>query len=264
MAAISTLLIVVAVSMLITRVATVILTATGLSRETARFQARSAFSTAGFTTRESEAVVEHPIRRRVIGTLMLLGSAGLVAVVSTAIVGLSHSGGGHRGWRIIELVVGLVALVFISRSTWLDRRLTAGISWILRRFTALQVRDVASLLDLDGGYSVHELAVRAGDWLSNRSLRDLALRDEGVVVLAIARSNGQRLVTPTGETEVRPGDVLIVYGMDEHLSELDDRQAGTAGDRAHQHAVASHQATQRQEQQTDQPTEVGSVAHSSG
>ncbi len=68
MAAITTLLVVVAVSLLITRVATVILTATGMSREAARFQARSAFSTAGFTTRESEAVVDHPIRRKVIGS----------------------------------------------------------------------------------------------------------------------------------------------------------------------------------------------------
>ena len=81
MVAISTLLLVVAISLLITRVATVILTATGMSRESARFQARSAFSGSGFTTRESETVVDHPVRRRVIGTLMLLGSAGTVAVI---------------------------------------------------------------------------------------------------------------------------------------------------------------------------------------
>lgn len=199
--------------------------------------------------------MEHPVRRRVIGALMLLGSAGLVAVVSTAIVGLSRSGGGPRGWRIGELIIGLMALVLVSRNAWLDRRLSAGISWLLRRFTDLSVRDVASLLDLDGGYSVHELAVRDGDWVAKRSLRELALRDEGVVVLAIARRDGHRLVTPTGETEVRPGDVLIVYGQDEHLSELDDRQAGTAGDQAHEAAASEHQAAQRDEQRSDQTFE---------
>jgi len=35
-------------------------TATGLSRESARFQARSALTGGGFTTTESEAVVRHP------------------------------------------------------------------------------------------------------------------------------------------------------------------------------------------------------------
>ena len=35
----------------------------GLSAEVATFQAQSAFSGAGFTTSESEAIVSHPLRR---------------------------------------------------------------------------------------------------------------------------------------------------------------------------------------------------------
>jgi hypothetical protein len=45
-------------SLLITRVATVIVTATGMSRQAARFQARAAFIGAGFTTSESAQVVD--------------------------------------------------------------------------------------------------------------------------------------------------------------------------------------------------------------
>lgn len=253
MAAITTLLVVVAVSMLITRVATVILTATGMSREAARFQARSAFSTAGFTTRESEAVVDHPIRRKVIGTLMLFGSAGLVAVVSTAILGLGRAGG-YGVWRIVELVLGLLALLLISRNRWVDRHLTRAISWALRRFTKLPTRDVSSLLDLDSGYAVHELAVRAEDWVANRPLRELALRDEGLVVLALTRRDGRRLAAPTGRTVVRPGDVLILYGPDALLSELDDRPAGPAGEQAHQVAVAGQARRERDEELSDRPS----------
>ena len=66
MIAIGSLLLVVAISLLVTRVATVMLTATGLSREVARFQARSAFTGAGYTTTESESVVNHPVRRRIV------------------------------------------------------------------------------------------------------------------------------------------------------------------------------------------------------
>lgn len=70
--AISSLLLVVAVSLLATRVATVILVATGMSRAVARFQARSALTGAGFTTSESEAMVNHPVRRRVVMALRAL------------------------------------------------------------------------------------------------------------------------------------------------------------------------------------------------
>jgi hypothetical protein len=57
-------LVVVLLTLLVTRIATVILVSTGISQESARFQARSALSGAGFTTNESETVVAHPLRRR--------------------------------------------------------------------------------------------------------------------------------------------------------------------------------------------------------
>lgn len=56
MISIGTLLVVLNSSILITRVATVALTHTGLSRESAKFQACSAFTGVGFTTSESEKV----------------------------------------------------------------------------------------------------------------------------------------------------------------------------------------------------------------
>lgn len=249
MVAISTLLLVVAVSLLLTRVATVILIATGMSREAARFQARSAFSTAGFTTRESEEVVDHPVRRRVIMTLMLLGSAGTVAVISTLILGFgSNGGGGQRWWRILELVIGMMALVTLSRSRWVDRRLTGGIRTILRRFTDIEARDLASLLDLAGDYAVSELAICEGDWVAGRTLGELELRDEGAVVLGLTRASGRYVAAPTAGTRVAPGDVLVVYGRGSLLDELDDRRAGAAGDLAHQRAVAEQDRLERDEQ----------------
>lgn len=73
MLSIVSLLIVLTLSILVTRIATVALAHTGLSRESAKFQARSAFTGVGFTTNESEKVVNHPIRRRILLLLMLLG-----------------------------------------------------------------------------------------------------------------------------------------------------------------------------------------------
>jgi len=61
MIAIISLLLVVLLSIIVTRVASIALTHTGISREAARFQARSAFTGSGFTTNESEMVVNHPI-----------------------------------------------------------------------------------------------------------------------------------------------------------------------------------------------------------
>jgi K+/H+ antiporter YhaU regulatory subunit KhtT len=249
--AISTLLLVVAVSLVITRVATVILTATGMSRESARFQARSAFTGSGFTTRESEKVVDHPLRRKVIMTLMLLGNAGIVAAVSSTILGFNPNDVGHNWWRVLELVLGLMLLVTVSRSRWVDRRVTRAISGLLGRYTRLQTRDIDGLLDLSGDYSVSELMVNEGDWIAGHALGELALRDEGVVVLGLTRQDGRYLAAPTGRTVVTAGDVLVVYGRSELLNELDDRPAGRVGDVAHEAAVLRQERIERQQDMAD-------------
>lgn len=52
----------------------------------ARFQARSAFTTTGFTTPQASLVVTYPERRRVISVLMVLGNAGVVSVMATVVL----------------------------------------------------------------------------------------------------------------------------------------------------------------------------------
>ena len=240
--ALATLLVVVLVSLLVTRVATVILVLTGLSRESARFQARSALSGVGFTTPEAENVTTHPVRRRVIATLMLLGSAGLATAVATLVLSFGEVEGHERLGRVAALVAGLAALLLVARSKWVDRRLSGAIEWALRRWTDLDVRDYASLLHLSSGYTVNELEVREGDWVAGRSLGELHLRDEGLVVLGIHRCDGDYVGTPLGRTPIHPEDRLVLYGRRERLQELDKRRAGPEGDAAHERAMAEHAA----------------------
>ena len=74
-------LIVFTLSLVVIRIATVGLTLTGVSKDLAQFQALSAFTGSGFTTKESENIVNHPLRRRIAMHLMLLGHVGIVAVI---------------------------------------------------------------------------------------------------------------------------------------------------------------------------------------
>ncbi len=251
MYAIGSLLIVVTVGLLITRVATVMLIATGLSRETARFQARSAFTGSGFTTREAEDVVDHPFRRRIISTLMLLGNAGIVTVLGSLVLGFAGDSTGRAWSRVVLLLGGLVLLLLIARSRLVDRYLTRLIRSILARYTDVDTRDYAGLLDLAGGYSIVELMVREGDWVAGRPLKDLSLRDEGIAVLGIDRGDGSYRGSATGAAVVRPGDTLVLYGRFEQLCVLDSRPAGPEGDRLHADAVREQEQRLMLEAMTD-------------
>jgi K+/H+ antiporter YhaU regulatory subunit KhtT len=251
MLAIVSLLVVVTLSILITRIATVALSYTGLSSETARFQARSAFTGVGFTTDESEKVVNHPVRRRILLFLMLLGNAGIVTAVSSLM--LSFVGANSEGTlpKIVVLVTGLVILWGVASSHWVDRRLSKLIAWALKRYTRLDVRDYASLLHLAGDYRVTELRVGEDDWLADKQLSESAPRSEGVVVLGIQRKEGKYLGAPDGETKLCPGDTVLLYGRENALIELDQRRKGRGGDSAHQAAVTTQKRVEEEEDAED-------------
>ena len=237
MSAVVLLLIVAFVSLLITRIATVALTTTGMARPVARFQARSALSGVGFTTSEAEAVVNHPVRRRIIMGLMLVGNLGLATAVAGLLGGFLRADAGASLVRAMMLVAGLAGLYFVSKSEMVDRRLSRMIGRFLSRYTDLDLRDHDRLLHLSGEYSVKEIAVCPDTWLTNHTLGELRLKDEGVLVLGVTRADGSYLPVPGKETVLRGGDSLIVYGSDSAVVGLGSRPTGYKGEAAHEHQM---------------------------
>lgn len=252
MVAVASVIVVVILSIIVARVATVALTVTGLSREAARFQARSALTGAGFTTSESEGVVDHPVRRRIISTLMLIGSAGIVTIIATLMLSFVGAQGRRDATiRLLVLIAALLAILWAARSDRVDRWLTQVIARLLRRYTDLDTRDYARLLKLSGDYAITEFTVREGDWVADRALQDLELTEEGIIVLGIQRADGSYVGAPRGSSPVCAGDTLIVYGRGRRLSELDARPVGRDGDEAHARAAQEQRLVETVEHATD-------------
>jgi hypothetical protein len=236
MAAIVSVVAVVLISMLINRFAAIALSLTGMSRDEARFQARAAMSGVGLTTRTPDDIVGHPVRRRIVFALMLLGSAGIVTAIASLVLSFRGGSAGDRLSRAGVLVGALFILWLLSRTGPIDRALSRSIGWVLER-RGFATRDYASLLDLSGDYAVAELRVHAHDWVAGRSLHELRLRDEGVIVIGIHRER-QYLGAPDAKTVIRPEDTLVLYGHSRRIAELDTRRRGAAGDAAHVEACA--------------------------
>ncbi len=247
------LLTVFALSMIVIRIATIALASTGLSHEAAKFQARSAFTGTGFTTRESEKVVEHPVRRRIINLMMLLRSAGLVSVLISLI--LSFAGTSTQMEILVRLSVlvgGLLALWAVINIRAVNGFLVRRIETLLQRWYDIDTRDYGSLLRLSGEYRVLELKIREDDWIEGKTLSDIQLDEEGVLVLGIYRDDGSYLGVPKGSAKVMAGDSLVLYGNAGRLHELDKRRNDPAGESAHEDAVQKHKKTEDEEARTDE------------
>lgn len=234
---VAAMLVVLALSLFITRLATVALVLTGLSEEAARFQARSAFTGTGFTTAEAEKVVDHPVRRRIIMWLMVIRSAGMISIIISLILTFAvQSEDADRIFRLGLLVAGVAGLLILARAKWVNRMLRGLIEAALRRWTSLDARDYVDLLNLSKDYRVQELRVDEGDWLAKKTIGELDLKEEGVTVLGIYRDDGDYVGVPTGDSRVYAGDTLVLYGRVKTLRDLDERRAGWQGDDAHEGA----------------------------
>ena len=248
-----TLLVVVTLSLLITRIATMALRLTGISKDLARFQARSAFTGVGFTTVESEHILEHPVRRKIIMLLMVLGNAGFVTAVSSLMfvfVGASNDTSTLFN-KIIWLLGGLLLLWIISVSKWVDTQMSLIIGWALKKWTLLEVKDYPALLHLSDGYNVSEMKVSANEWVTGKNLIELKLADEGVHVLGIRRADGEYLGAPTAKTYIRNGDTLLLYARASDLLDLEERSADIDGDKAHEQKVIEQKALLSEQEKRD-------------
>lgn len=245
------IVVIVLLSMIVTRVATIALTLTGVSRQSARFQARSALTGAGFTTTESESMVNHPVRRRIVMMLMLIGNAGIVSVIGTIFISTSRtfgssSGNSNLALTYVLMVVGVALVLWVLGRPRVDRVVSRFIRRGLRRWTDLEVRDYEALLEIQGGFAISEILVRPGDWMAGATLAELRPNDEGVLVLGVQRDDGY-IGAPKGDVQILPGDVVLVYGHQDRLADLDTRPSGRAGRVKHTEAKVDQADRERRE-----------------
>jgi hypothetical protein len=210
-------LIVIFASLLIVRAAGIALRMTGLDKDTANFQALSAFTRTGFTTKEAELVMNNPQRRRIVAWLIILGNAGLIAVIVSATSSLSRGTGYEMIISIGALIVGVYLIFLVGRHVGFTDRWERFIENRLVRSRVSRATSINRLLHLAGGYGIVEVFVGQGSSLVGRSIEEKHLLQEDMVILGIER--GQNWINrPSAKDVTNVDDRLIIYGQ---LSELE-------------------------------------------
>lgn len=242
MAPILAFLVVIALSLFLVRVGTIALVMTGLSEDIASFQALSAYTGSGYTTQETEHLVNHPARRRILRDLMIVGNMGFVSTITSAVFSLGYLENADNLTGLGILFGGVLCLLILATSRRVQQSISRPIATSLAYLTDLEIKDYAGLLQVEGGFSVAEIFVEPETWLAGRTLIEARLNDEGIWILGIRRRSGKYLGVPRPSTRIRPGETLVVYGRRAHMEELPERPPGEEGDRLHRKAVERLQA----------------------
>jgi len=213
------LIVFVCVSYLIVRIGAIALEMTGMERARARFQALSAFSGTGFTTREAELVVTHPRRRKIVTYLMILGNAGIVSVIATFVLSLKQTGTFRPSINLVIIAGSLFILYRIASHQQFAKKLTSKIRQTLREKLHFQKVHVEELLQQSDGYGIASILVGRRSKVAGLTLSESGFKEKDLMILSVERDE-EMIPVPKAQTKIRVGDRLICYGKLENLKGL--------------------------------------------
>ena len=199
------------ISFLFVRGASIALMMTGLDKNKARFQALSAFSGTGFTTKESESIVNHPQRRKIVRYLMITGNAGIVTVIVAATSSFATSQGYQLPLNILILAVGILLIHRLIKYRGFTRKWEHFIEKKLIKSPVFEESATEDLLHFLEGYGLVKKIVHGGSPISGKSLAKSKLNEKGILVLGIER-NKVWIPTPKSSEIINEGDYLVIYG----------------------------------------------------
>lgn len=210
---------VVFIIVMIRNIAAVALQLTGLDKPTANFQALSALTGTGFTTKEAELVLNPPIRRRIISLLMITGNGGMVAVIAGLASSFLTVTSAWATGRFVVLAIALYVIFRVATHTRLARFLSKKIETELRQRWKLQKAAIGRMLDLGEDFGIAEITLHEGSASVGKTLAALDLRKREILVLAIEREE-EKILVARGSHKIRAGDNLICYGSFTKMEEI--------------------------------------------
>jgi len=204
------------VSFIVVRIGAIAFQLTGLEWSLAKFQSLSCFTGTGFTTREAELITANPQRRRIASVLIVLGHAGLVALIATFAnslrpdiimpkftIPLFHSAIPSSFLPWVNLTIIVVA-IYIIYKIFTHRELSARITNALKARVSKQefVKPVSfeEPLIATGGYGVAQIEVCQDSPVLNKKLLDADLRKFDILLLALER-NRRDIFDMSGELD---------------------------------------------------------------
>ncbi|HUX47562.1 MAG TPA: TrkA C-terminal domain-containing protein [Dehalococcoidia bacterium] len=222
MAYVGILLIAILVSFIVVRIGGFALQLTGIEPDVARFQALSAFSGTGFTTREAERVVGHKTRRRIVTILIILGNAGMVTVIATLVASFTQVSG--YTWFFIRLAIiigGIFVLYQLIMRSNVGQRI---LDWLQRPVMNRILREapaVEEIFHVEKDWAISLVLIRGSSKSIGLSVADITTEGE-IEVLGIDRV-GTYLTRPNREEKIAKGDRLLVYANRKSVKQILDQ-----------------------------------------
>lgn len=204
---------------LLIEVLSIVFKMTGLELSKSRFQIISILTHTGFTTRESELIVQHPVRHRIASLLMIISYVTQASLITLLFDMLYNNGDGLLSTFVI-IVATLLFIIVVSRNKYITNKFDRLTERILSKsIKKTSENHIDRILNLSPNFSVYELVIEENSPMCNKTLREARLKDNFIQVLKIDKGH-KVLDFPTADTVITEGDRMIVYGKIDSIIEI--------------------------------------------
>jgi len=212
-------ILIIAISIFVVKIATVALKMTGLDEKRAYFQALSAFTGTGFTTSDSEVVLHNDIRRKIIIILMILGNAGFISVITTIVISFEKTNPLPLLVNVGILLIVIILLVKLLANKKIAKFLNDKIETRLEKQPPFHKRPVEEVLRIAKDYGIAEVNIKGSCNELGKTLNESGFREKDILILAIERKNSV-VPAPKATDRILLNDTLICYGKLSNIGKI--------------------------------------------
>ena len=230
--AISLILAVVSVYMFMIEAFSVAFKLTGMATNKIKFQVASLFTTAGFTTAESELITNDERRRKIAMTCIYTGHIFSVVIMGLIInvfvsIGFSLSGTyeapNFTAWYFIVFYVssGIFLLVLFLKIPPINKKFQKLLEKIaINASKHSRNTNIITVLDYYGKNAIAEVILnKIPSFAKELTLFEMELTKKySLNILSIKR--GKRMLAVTKDTMFRKGDILVIFGLISEIQEV--------------------------------------------
>ncbi len=197
---------------------------TGLTDEKARFQVISMLTNSGYTTKESELVLDNQKRRKLARLVMMFGYSFTVTIVSTVVNIFIQSRNSITGSIIafVPIIFGMILISwFFKKNRWTNTLLNNIITKIASRLYYDKNTNPIIIIDKYGSMVMAKIELKmVPKELDGIELRESNIRSEyGInIVLKKTKKDGETL--PRKDTRFNTGDTVVVMGSEKNIRDV--------------------------------------------
>jgi Trk K+ transport system NAD-binding subunit len=218
------IMVVIIIYIIVIKIFSILLQITGLPANVANYQGISLFTNCGFTTNESETILNNKFRRRISLACMITGNFFSVIIVSLIVSLISSlSLQNETQTYIIALLacLGFLLLIIIYHLKPVKNLISKLIEKIVRHFISVANKDnIITIIDNFGSNSIVEIHLHiVPEILVNKTIHESKIKSKyDINILSIKRN--KRQIEITRNTIVNTEDVLLVFGSFSVIKEI--------------------------------------------